>query len=46
MREWVDRRTGEIRQVPIGVDPGFGYNAGKAAARAAALADLIRSKTR
>lgn len=44
MRDWIDRRTGEIRQVPIGIDPGFGYNPGQAAARAAALAELIRSK--
>lgn len=45
MRDWIDRRTGEVRQVPTGIDPGFGYNPGKAAARAAALAELIRSKT-
>lgn len=44
MRDWIDRRTGEIRQVPAGIDPGFGYNPGQAAARAAALGELIRSK--
>lgn len=33
-RQHVNRRTGEITQVPNGVDPGFGYNAGKARQRA------------
>jgi len=32
MRDWLDRKTGEIRQVPVGVDPGFGHNPGKASA--------------
>lgn len=46
MRDWIDRRTGEIRKVPVGVDPGFGYNPGKSAARAAALLELILSKSK
>lgn len=29
-RGWLNRRTGEIRQVPRGVDPGFDYNVGRA----------------
>lgn len=29
-RAWVNRRTGETRQVPGGVDPGFDYNVGRA----------------
>lgn len=29
--EWTDRRTGEVREVPKGIDPGWGYNPGKAA---------------
>lgn len=29
---WVDKRSGEIHQVPIGIDPGFAYNPGKARA--------------
>jgi hypothetical protein len=45
MRDWIDRRTGEVRKVPVGVDPGFGYNPGKSAARAAALLELILSKS-
>lgn len=30
MREWVNKRTGEIDLVPKGVDPGWNYNPGKA----------------
>lgn len=29
-RTWVNRRTGETRQIPGGVDPGFDYNVGRA----------------
>lgn len=29
--EWTDKRTGEVRQVPKGIDPGWAYNPGKAA---------------
>lgn len=32
-REHINRRTGEITAVPVGVDPGFGYNAGQARQR-------------
>ena len=27
-RPWVNRRTGEIMEVPLGIDPGFDHNAG------------------
>lgn len=27
---WTNPATGEVHQVPVGVDPGFGYNPGKA----------------
>ncbi|MEP0235548.1 phage minor head protein [Roseibium sp.] len=30
MRVWTNKRTGEVRQVPDGVDPGWDYNPGKA----------------
>lgn len=30
VREWLNKRTGEIERVPIGIDPGFGYNVGLA----------------
>ena len=29
MREYINRRTGEVHQVPMGVDPGWDYNPGK-----------------
>ena len=32
-RKWVNNRTGEVHQVPAGIDPGFGYNVGKARLR-------------
>lgn len=28
---WTNRRTGEVHQVPEGIDPGWGYNVGEAA---------------
>lgn len=30
-RDWVNKRTGQIERVPIGIDPGFAYNPGAAA---------------
>lgn len=30
LRAWTNKRTGEVRQVPDGVDPGWDYNPGKA----------------
>ncbi len=27
-REWVNRRTGEVHRVPVGIDPGWDYNPG------------------
>lgn len=41
-REWTNPRSGEVMQVPVGVDPGWGYAPG-AAGRAGAL-DLAREK--
>jgi len=29
--EWTDKRTGEVREVSKGIDPGWAYNPGKAA---------------
>ncbi len=29
--EWTNKKTGEVLTVPNGIDPGFGYNVGKAA---------------
>jgi len=30
MTSWVNPHTGQVHQVPVGIDPGFGYNPGKA----------------
>lgn len=29
-RSWTDPRTGQVRQIPKGIDPGFAYNPGQA----------------
>jgi SPP1 gp7 family putative phage head morphogenesis protein len=42
LREYVNPRTGEISQVPAGIDPGFGYNPGMA--RQQALQDVVAGK--
>ena len=31
MRDWTNKRTGEVHQVEEGIDPGWSYNVGKAA---------------
>lgn len=31
-REWTNPRTGEVLQVPVGIDPGWAYNPGKSGA--------------
>lgn len=41
-QEWVNKRTGEIMQVPAGIDPGFDINAGMA--RAAHLQQVVTTK--
>lgn len=28
-RRWINRRTGAIEEVPVGIDPGFGYHVGR-----------------
>ena len=33
MRDWLDKRSGQIKSIPVGIDPGFGYNPGLASAR-------------
>ena len=42
LREYVNPRTGEISQVPVGIDPGFAYNPGLA--RQAAMQDVVAGK--
>lgn len=41
-REWTNRRTGEIKQVPVGIDPGWERNPGRV--RQAAMEKLLRDK--
>lgn len=46
MRDWLNKRTGEITKVPDGIDPGWAYNPGKAgfeAQRSTAAAKLAGS---
>lgn len=41
-RDWVNKRTGVVERVPVGIDPGFGYNPGMA--RAGNLAQIEAQK--
>jgi hypothetical protein len=41
-KEWVNKRTGEIMQVPVGIDPGFDINPG--IARSAHLQQVVTTK--
>lgn len=41
-REWVNRRTGEVMQIPVGIDPGFDYNPGEG--RVAELRHALEGK--
>lgn len=43
-REWTNGRTGEVLDVPVGIDPGWAYNPGQAGARRAELARLAANK--
>ncbi|KQO53080.1 phage head morphogenesis protein [Methylobacterium sp. Leaf85] len=40
-RNFVNSRTGQITRVPDGIDPGWGYNPGKAGWRASTVADKL-----
>lgn len=40
-KKWVNKRTGEVSRVPVGITPGFDFNPGKA--RAAKLRELLGS---
>jgi SPP1 gp7 family putative phage head morphogenesis protein len=42
--EWVNKYTGDVEQVPVGIDPGFGYNVGVAGQRRAAERRLVETK--
>ena len=40
-RDFVNRRTGEVTEVPDGIDPGWAYNPGKAGYRALKAAEKL-----
>ncbi len=44
MRPWFDKTTGQVREIPAGIDPGFGYNPGVAAQRAAQTQSMMTDK--
>lgn len=43
-RNWVNKRTGAVERVPVGIDPGFAYNPGMSEARAENLAKVSLGK--
>lgn len=43
-REWINKRTGEIQDVPVGIDPGFDYNPGRAGQRVQQLTKVVAQK--
>lgn len=44
-KEWINRRTGEVRQIVPGVSPGFDYNVGEASAQWQSMARQLAQKT-
>ena len=42
-KPWTNPRTGEVHQVPVGIDPGFDYNPGKAWAQGRAAELPVRA---
>jgi hypothetical protein len=42
-RQWVNKRTGEVQRVPVGIDPGWDYNPG-AVGRVNKAVELVRDK--
>lgn len=43
-RDWRNPRTDQILPIPVGIDPGFGYNPGMAAKRLEVQSDLVEQK--
>ena len=43
-RDWYNAKTGKTERVPVGVDPGWGYNPGKVKARDAAMRTMVDDK--
>lgn len=44
MRDWLDKRSGQIRSIPAGIDPGFGYNPGTASVRVKQQGQVVSEK--
>lgn len=44
MRKWLNHLTGEVMEVPFGIDPGWAYNPGIAGARASSLQQTAAAK--
>ncbi len=44
MRDWLDRAAGKVRSVPAGIDPGFGYNPGRAGRKLLELQETVDRK--
>ena len=44
LRDWLNPRTNQIHAIPVGIDPGFGYNVGIASAQVQAQRDLVAEK--
>lgn len=45
LRNYVNKRTGEVTQVPDGIDPGWAYNPGKVSYDAIIAAELARKQS-
>ncbi len=43
-RTWFNKRIGETRQVPVGIDPGWDYNPGDAGARRTEMSRLLAER--
>lgn len=43
-KEWINKKTGEVVTLPVGIDPGFAYNPGVAADRAAERHKMVTDK--
>lgn len=43
-KQWKNSRTDQIETIPVGIDPGFGYNPGIASIRARQIQTLIGEK--
>lgn len=44
-REWINPRTGDVRQIPAGIDPGWDYHPGRDSANNLAKQALVKTGT-